>query len=121
MLARTGDPGLQKAAESMLSRSLLVVPDLLREYLHATPVYVSKGGAPVSARRDLPTMIRHAMRRQPQDDRLPGRAGRHTERVIRPFAVASHVEATLVCAWCELKQRHPALSNRPHRRRGRTL
>src|SRR5689334_23449670 len=32
MLARTGDPGLQKAAESVLSKVTLVVPDLLREY-----------------------------------------------------------------------------------------
>jgi predicted DNA-binding transcriptional regulator YafY len=39
MLARTGDPGLQKAAESVLSKVTLVVPDLLCEYLRA---YVSK-------------------------------------------------------------------------------
>jgi predicted DNA-binding transcriptional regulator YafY len=39
MLARTGDPGLQKAAESVLSKVTLVVPDLLREYLRAAPVY----------------------------------------------------------------------------------
>jgi hypothetical protein len=90
MLARTGDPGLQKAAESVLSKVTLVVPDLLREYLCATPVYVSKSGAPVPARRDLPTVIRHAIR----DSRKMGidyqdEAGRRTERVIQPFAVAS--------------------------------
>jgi len=108
-------------AESVLSKVTLVVPDLLREYLRAPPVYVLKSGAPVPARRDLPTLIRHAirdsgkMRIDYQDE-----AGRRTERVIQPFAVAYYVEATLVCAWCELKQRHPALSNRPHRRRGRT-
>ena len=104
MLARTGDPGLQKAAESVLSKVTLVVPDLLREYLRAMPVYVSKSGAPVPARRDLPTVIRHAirdshkMRIDYQDE-----AGRRTERVIQPFAVAYYVEATLVCAWCELR------------------
>jgi hypothetical protein len=36
MLARTGDSGSQKAAESVLSKVTLVVPDLLREYLRAT-------------------------------------------------------------------------------------
>jgi predicted DNA-binding transcriptional regulator YafY len=104
LLARTGDPGLQKAAESVLSKVTQVVPDLLREYLSATPIYVSKSGAPVPARRDLPTVIRHAIRdnckmRISYEDE----SGRRTERVIQPFAVAYYVEATLVCAWCELR------------------
>jgi predicted DNA-binding transcriptional regulator YafY len=104
MLARTGDPGLQKAAESVLSKVALVVPDPLREYLSAAPVYVSKRGASVPALRDLPTTIRHAirdgrkMRIAYQDEN-----GRETLRVIQPFAVAYYVEATLVCAWCELR------------------
>jgi predicted DNA-binding transcriptional regulator YafY len=104
MLARTGDPGLQKAAESVLSKLTLVVPDPLREYLNTAPVYVSKSGAPVPALRDLPTTIRHAirdgrkMRIAYQDEN-----GRETLRVIQPFAVAYYVEATLVCAWCELR------------------
>lgn len=104
MLARTGDPGLLKAAESVLSKVTLVVPDLLREYLRATPVYVSKSGAPIPARRDLPTVIRHAIRdsRKMRID-YQDEAGRRTERVIQPFAVAYYVEATLVCAWCELR------------------
>jgi predicted DNA-binding transcriptional regulator YafY len=29
--------------------------------------------------------------------------GRETQRVIQPFAVAYYTEATLVCAWCELR------------------
>jgi predicted DNA-binding transcriptional regulator YafY len=104
MLARTGDPGLQKAAESVLSKVTLVVPDPLREYLSTAPVYVSKSGAPVPARRDLPTTIRHAirggrkMRIAYQDEN-----GHSTARVIQPFAVAYYTEATLVCAWCELR------------------
>ena len=104
MLARTGDPGLQKAAESVLSKVTLVVPDPLREYLSAAPLYVSKSGAPVPARRDLPATIRHAIR----DARKMRIAyedgdGRRTLRVIQPFAVAYYVEATLICAWCELR------------------
>ena len=88
----------------MLSKVTLVVPDLLREYLRAPPVYVLKSGAPVPARRDLPTLIRHAIRNSGkmridyQDE-----AGRRTERVIQPFAVAYYVEATLINAWCELR------------------
>jgi predicted DNA-binding transcriptional regulator YafY len=29
--------------------------------------------------------------------------GRQTQRVIQPFAVAYYIEATLICAWCELR------------------
>ena len=105
LLARTGDPGLQKAAESVLSKVTLVVPDPLREYLNASPVYVSKSGAPVPMRRDLPATIRHAIRdnRKMRIAYLDG-DGRETLRVIQPFAVAYYVEATLICAWCELRR-----------------
>jgi predicted DNA-binding transcriptional regulator YafY len=104
MLARTGDPGLQKAAESVLSKVTLVVPDPLRDYLNAAPVYVAKRGAPVPERRDLPETIRHAIR-DGRKMRIAYEAedGNRTDRVIQPFAVAYYVEATLVCAWCELR------------------
>jgi len=104
MLARTGDPGLQTAAESVLSKVTLVVPDPLRDYLNTAPVYVSKSGAPVPEQRDLPSTIRHAIRdsRKMRIDYEDGDA-RRTDRVIQPFAVAYYVEATLVCAWCELR------------------
>jgi len=63
LLARTGDPGLQKAAKSVLSKVTLVVPDPLRDYLTTAPVYVSKSGAPVPAQPDLPSTIRRAKHR----------------------------------------------------------
>jgi predicted DNA-binding transcriptional regulator YafY len=104
MLARTGDPGLQKAAKSVLSKVTLVVPDPLRDYLNAAPIYVSKSGAPVPVRRNLPETIRHAVReRRKMRIAYKGGDGRRTVRVIQPFAVAYYVEATLVCAWCELR------------------
>jgi len=104
MLARTGDPGLQKAAERVLSKVTLVVPDPLRDYLTAAPVYVSKSGAPVPAQRDLPATIRRAIRdRRKMHIAYQDEDGLETRRVIQPFAVAYYVEATLVCAWCELR------------------
>jgi predicted DNA-binding transcriptional regulator YafY len=104
MLARTGDAGLQKAAESVLSKLTLVVPDPLRDYFNSAPVYVSKAGAPVPAQRDLPTKIRHAIRdlRKMRVAYQDGE-GNRTLRVIQPFAIEYYVEATLVCAWCELR------------------
>jgi predicted DNA-binding transcriptional regulator YafY len=102
MLARTGDPGLQKAAESVLSIVPQVVPDALRDSLNAAPVYVATRGAPVPQRRDLPATIRHAIRdARKMKIAYEDEQGRRAGRVIQPFAVAYYVEATLVCAWCE--------------------
>jgi len=104
LLARTGDPGLQKAAKSVLSKVTLVVPDPLRDYLTTAPVYVSKSGAPVPARPDLPSTIRRAIRatRKMRIAYQDG-DGHSTKRVIQPFAVAYYTGATLICAWCELR------------------
>ena len=104
LLARTGDTGLQKAADSVLSKLTLVVPDLLRGTLTSAVVYVSKAGAPVPEQRDLPSTVRHAIRgtRKMRIAYQDGE-GTRTLRVIQPFAVEYYVEATLVCAWCELR------------------
>ena len=68
------------------------------------PVFVSKSGAPVPAQPDLPSTIRHAIRatRKIRIAYQDG-DGRSTERVIQPFAVAYYTGATLICAWCELR------------------
>jgi predicted DNA-binding transcriptional regulator YafY len=104
MLARTGDAGLQKAAERVLSKVAQVVPDPLREYLGAAPVYVSDRGAPAPALRALPATVRQAIR-DARKLRIAYRdeTGRETRRVIQPFAIAYYIEATLICAWCELR------------------
>src|SRR6185437_4802798 len=91
LLARTGDPGLQKAARGVLSKVTLVVPDPLRDYLTTAPVYVSKSGAPVPAQRDLPSTITlddvdlrlvRAAQRCPPFPHRPGGQRRCARRVI---------------------------------------
>src|SRR6478672_10704623 len=47
LVARTGDPGLQAAAESVLSKVTVVLPEALRAQLIAAPFFVSGAGAPV--------------------------------------------------------------------------
>ena len=55
-------------------------------------------------RRDLPATIRHAIRdARKMKIAYEDEQGRRTGRVIQLFAVAYYVEATLVCAWCELR------------------
>src|SRR4051812_22999026 len=50
LIARTGDPGLQQAAESVLSKVTVVLPQALRGQLTEAPVFVSASGAPVPDR-----------------------------------------------------------------------
>jgi predicted DNA-binding transcriptional regulator YafY len=103
LVARTGDRGLQDAAESVLSKVTLVLPDGLRAQLASAPVFVSASGAPVPERIDLST-VRQAIREERklwiayEDER-----GARTERTIWPIAVAYYVQATLLGAWCELR------------------
>ena len=97
-------PACRRQPKASCHKVTLVVPDPLRDYLTTAPVYVSKSGAPVPAQPDLPSTIRHAIRatRKIRIAYQDG-DGRSTERVIQPFAVAYYTGATLICAWCELR------------------
>jgi predicted DNA-binding transcriptional regulator YafY len=104
LVSRTGDPGLQDAAESVLSKVTVVLPERLRAQLAAAPFFVSASGAPVAERVDL-AEVRQAIR----DERklwiaYADEHGARSERVIWPIAVAYYVQATLVGAWCELRR-----------------
>ncbi|HVJ39899.1 MAG TPA: YafY family protein [Dongiaceae bacterium] len=104
LIKRTGDPGLQVAAEGVLSKLSVALPPHLRDHLDLAPVYVSPAGAVTPQQADL-TDIRTAIR-----DRRKLRLsyvdvdGKATERVVLPLAIAYFVEATLLCGWCELRQ-----------------
>ena len=103
MLRRTGDRGLQTAAESVLSKIMVALPGALRSYLAQPPFFVSHHGAPLPRFADL-AMVRGAIRDEfklriiYRDEK-----GTHTERTIWPVAIAYCVEATLISAWCELR------------------
>jgi predicted DNA-binding transcriptional regulator YafY len=104
LVSRTGDPGLQDAAESVLSKVTVVLPERLRAQLAAAPFFVSASGATVAERVDL-AEVRQAIR----DERklwiaYADEHGARSERVIWPIAVAYYVQATLVGAWCELRR-----------------
>src|SRR4029077_1359654 len=61
LVARTGDPGLQAAAASVLSKVTVVLPEALRAQLIAAPFFVSGAGAPVPEGVDL-SAVRQAIR-----------------------------------------------------------
>jgi predicted DNA-binding transcriptional regulator YafY len=104
LVARTGDAALQGAAESVLSKVTVVLPETLREQLETAPIYVSASGAPVPESVDL-SVVRQAIRDERKlDIEYVDEKGSCTERIIWPIAVAYYVQATLIGAWCELRQ-----------------
>src|SRR3954451_9802396 len=56
LVSRTGDASLQDAAESVLSKVTVVLPEALRAQLATAPIFVSSSGAPVPERVDLATV-----------------------------------------------------------------
>ena len=104
LLQRTGDLGLQQAAESVLSKVTVILPQRLREHLASAPFFVSRHGASASPALDLST-VRDAIREH-RKIRLAylDEEGRKTRRTIWPVAIAYYVESTLIAAWCELRR-----------------
>ena len=103
LLRRTRDPGLQQAADSVLSKLAAVLPARLRGSLDTPPFHVSEGDARepgAISLAELRVAIREANKLRITYRDLGGTA---SERVIRPVAMEYYVEVTLVCAWCELR------------------
>jgi predicted DNA-binding transcriptional regulator YafY len=100
LVRRTGDTGLQRAAEAVLAKVRTVVPQRLREAMHEAPFLVSD----VGARAVDISCVREAIReRRKLRIVYVDQRERRTSRVIRPIAVAYFVEVTVVAAWCELR------------------
>jgi predicted DNA-binding transcriptional regulator YafY len=103
LVRRLRDPKLQEAAEAVLAKVTVVLPDRMRSHLSATPIYVSPGITAEAQGTDLADM-RAAIR----DSRklyiaYADEKGRRSNRTIWPIAMAYYVDVTLVGAWCELR------------------
>lgn len=103
LLRRLRDPGLQAAAESVLSKVATILPEALRPGVAAPGFHVSDGSAAVPEGID-PSELRRAIR----ENRKLGIAyedaeGRFSRRIIWPVVLAYYVDATVLSAWCELR------------------
>jgi predicted DNA-binding transcriptional regulator YafY len=103
LLRRLRDAKLQRAAENVLAKLAVVVPEPLQTHLVSAPIYVSDGDAPTVTGVD-PAALRDAIHEARKiaiayiDEQ-----GRRTHRTIRPIAMAYYVDVTLLGAWCELR------------------
>lgn len=103
LVRRLKDPKLQMAADAVLAKVTVVVPERLSRHIADTPVYVSPGMAAEAEGADL-AEIRAAIRDSAKlYISYADEQGRRTNRVIWPIAMAYYVDVTLVGAWCELR------------------
>jgi len=103
LVNRIRDPKLQRAAESVLSKLAVALPDSTGRDLVSPRFYVSEGSAEKATAVDLAD-VRDAIRSSRKmhigyvDER-----GHRTHRIIWPIAMAYYVDVTLIGAWCELR------------------
>jgi predicted DNA-binding transcriptional regulator YafY len=103
LLRRLRDAKLQQAAESVLAKLAVVVPEPLQLHLVSAPVYVSDGDSPPVTGVD-PAELRSAIHEARKVAiTYVDETGHRTHRTIRPIAMAYYVDATLLGAWCELR------------------
>ena len=104
LVRRLRDPGLQDGADSVLAKIATILPDGLRDGVVSAPFYVSKGGAEAPTGIDL-SDVRYAIRetRKLRVTYTDAR-GQRSHRTIWPLAMAYYVDATLIGAWCELRE-----------------
>ncbi len=103
LVRRLRDPKLQEAADSVLAKVTVVLPETVRAALANPQMFVSPGITASAGGIDL-AGLRGAIR----DSRKLHIAyadvnGRRSNRTIWPIAMAYYVDVTLVGAWCELR------------------
>lgn len=103
LVRRLRDPGLQDAADSVLAKVTTVLPEALRGGVTAAPFFVSDGSAQEPTGIEL-SDVRRAIRetRKVRLTYADGH-GQRSDRTVWPVAMAYYVDATLLGAWCELR------------------
>ena len=104
LLRRTGDVGLQTAADNVSDKIAEVLPDDRDSDLAGLPLYVSPWGARAPTRVDF-RLLRRAIREETKLRIIyEDSDARRTRRVIRPLALLYYIEVVVLTAWCELRQ-----------------
>jgi predicted DNA-binding transcriptional regulator YafY len=102
MIPRLRDEALQHAADNVLSKITVTVPEAMRQSLVAPQIWVSEGDAqrPAVDPADVRSAIRAARKLRIA---YTDETGRRTRRTVWPIAMVYYVDVTLIAAWCELR------------------
>ena len=104
LLGRTGDAGLQVAADRVSQKIASVLPNTAGRLIETTPLLVSRWTAVPPSGIDY-RMIRQAVR---EENKLRlfyrNTEEQETERIICPLALIYYTESTVLAGWCELRR-----------------
>ena len=101
LLGRTGDRGLERAAESAASKISDVIPD---DAQRAVPLHVSLWSPIPQSNVDTAELRRHIRDASELNLTYLDLKDRRTNRDIRPVALIYFIEVVILAAWCELRQ-----------------
>jgi len=104
MVAARGDPALRRAAEDLIAKIGLVIPENLRPLVvepatraapsrHAAPDNIDMAGVRQAIRAGCKIVLTYRDERE-----------RETGRTVWPFAIGYFETTRLVMAWCEMRQ-----------------
>jgi predicted DNA-binding transcriptional regulator YafY len=104
LLHRLRDPDLALAAERVLAKIAVILPDRIRFSVKDAPFYISEGSNRVPDHINL-SDIRSAIRDRNQL-RLSYQdgVGSTSDRTIWPIALVYYVDVTVLAAWCALRE-----------------
>ncbi|PHR96922.1 MAG: transcriptional regulator [Blastopirellula sp.] len=103
LLKRTGDVGLQNAAEQVAQKIDAVLPEDANSTIDNSGLEVSSWmGATPSG--NVMSKLRQAIREEAQLEITYSDAnGEVTKRKVKPLAVIYYIEVELLAAWCDLR------------------
>ncbi|ROQ01817.1 putative DNA-binding transcriptional regulator YafY [Stella humosa] len=104
MVRRLRDDRLRAAADSVLGKVAVALPEALRDRLVAAPLYVSDGSAATAAGIDLTAARRAIGERRKMRIAYADGQNQRSERTVWPIAMAYYVDVTLLAAWCEMRR-----------------
>jgi predicted DNA-binding transcriptional regulator YafY len=104
LLHRLRDPDLAQAAERVLAKIAVILPERIRGSLSDAPFTVSEGSARMPDGINL-SEIRAAIRDRTQL-RLSYQDGNGSasDRIVWPIALVYYVDVTVLAAWCALRK-----------------
>jgi len=103
LVRRLRDPGLQKAANSVLAKVTMALPGAPRSGLLEAPFFVSSGDAETPKGVDLAELRRAIRETRKVRIAYTDAQGSRSHRVVWPIAMAYYVDVTVLGAWCELR------------------
>ena len=105
MAADRGDPALARAAENVLAKVSVVLPDRLSDRMWRAALMIPHRSAEAAAFGEHLPLIRQAVRTQSKIAiGYLDRQGRESSRILWPLGLYFFSHVTLVCTWCELRE-----------------